>query len=444
MVVTKLTKIFGGPGCGKTTYLLGILDDLLKKTPANRIAYVSFTNKGTDAGVNRARDKHHLTKKDTPYWDTIHAIANREACRGFGTIINKDNYKTFSIATGKRFLGHISEELNHGDDLYLFMENLSRINEKKHARNLPVVQDINTYEWVVNNYRQFKKIYKIYDFTDMLEMYIKKGKPLDIDHLIIDEAQDLTPLQWKVVEIMSANCAHVFIAGDDDQAIYEWCGGDVEIFNQMAADDTWILDRSYRLGNDIISMSHNIISNIKDRQKKNIRPVHEHMIKGDINVHFSLDSVPIRKGYSYYLLSRNRCFLRKHRIRMYEHDLPFVYIGKHYPREVSRSTKAEMSMVEYNYCIRMLDNRYKRNLEENSRITVDTIHRVKGGEADIVVLLTDCTKAVENNWLTSRDEEIRILYTALTRAKSEVHIVTSGSKMFTQIAEFSRNLYQSS
>ena len=55
------------------------------------------------------------------------------------------------------------------------------------------------------------------------------------------------------------------------------------------------------------------------------------------------------------------------------------------------------------------------------RITVSTIHRMKGGEDDNVMLFTEsCYPAVSN---TDQDEEHRVFYTGVTRTKHNLHIV---------------------
>ena len=61
-------------------------------------------------------------------------------------------------------------------------------------------------------------------------------------------------------------------------------------------------------------------------------------------------------------------------------------------------------------------------------ITVGTIHSVKGGEADNVILLMDVTKTVHKAVYSELDSEIRVLYVACTRAKKNLHIIYSGSK----------------
>ena len=415
-------KVYGGPGCGKTSYLLDILDGLLTHTKPDRIAYVSFTNKGADAGTNRARAKYGLDKKDTPYWDTIHAIANRAACSGKGKVISTDNYRVFSLATQMRFLGYFTEELNHGDDIYLFMEQLHRTNNLKHDMTVGTIPDIDKYNWVINQYNLYKKVYQVYDFTDMLETYLNANIPLDIDYMIVDEAQDLTPLQWKVIEVMARDCKETYIAGDDDQAIYEWCGGDVTIFNSIPAKDVIVLDKSYRVCSEALKLSSKIANLIQDRQEKNITPVQEH--PGHVSIYGSLESVEIDHESSYYFLARNRHFLPQVKNKIMRLGYPFTMRGIIYPRKISGKNKTRISNREYLYSQRMKDKGYHRNISAN-RLIVDTIHRVKGGEADQVVLLLDCTQVVKRNLVANLYEEIRVLYVAMTRCRYHLHIVLS-------------------
>ena len=65
----------------------------------------------------------------------------------------------------------------------------------------------------------------------MVQRYITNGLVIPFKVLMVDEAQDLTPLQWDMVVKIAKHVDRVYIAGDDDQAIYEWNGADVFISN---------------------------------------------------------------------------------------------------------------------------------------------------------------------------------------------------------------------
>ena len=81
-------------------------------------------------------------------------------------------------------------------------------------------------------YKDFKERKGKIDFIDMIERFIKTGTSPKFHMLIIDEAQDLAPIQWKkmVKDVLVPNSEHVYYAGDDDQAIYSWMGVDVKHF----------------------------------------------------------------------------------------------------------------------------------------------------------------------------------------------------------------------
>src|SRR5690606_36016324 len=58
---------------------------------------------------------------------------------------------------------------------------------------------------IVNEYVKFKKREGLLDFTDMILKYIKQGAPLPVSVAFIDEAQDLSAIQWKMIEKAFAN-----------------------------------------------------------------------------------------------------------------------------------------------------------------------------------------------------------------------------------------------
>ena len=89
---------------------------------------------------------------------------------------------------------------------------------------------------IIEAYEEFKVDHRV-DFTDMIEEYLEKGKPPKLKTLIVDEAQDLTPLQWKLIYKLAKHSDKIFLAGDDDQAIYEWNGANVDYFNEFPGRD---------------------------------------------------------------------------------------------------------------------------------------------------------------------------------------------------------------
>jgi len=67
------------------------------------------------------------------------------------------------------------------------------------------------------------------------------------------------------------------------------------------------------------------------------------------------------------------------------------------------------------------------------RIKISTIHGVKGGEADNVVVLTDLSYRVYQKYCTDPDDESRVFYVAVTRAKERLYIISPDTNMFFEI-----------
>jgi superfamily I DNA/RNA helicase len=454
--LNNLKIIFGAPGCGKTRYLMDVLEKELKENDPNKIAFVSFTRKGTYEGLNRAMVKFNYKEEDLPYFRTLHSIAFRQGNFSKYDIISKKDYKQFSESMDMNFLGYYTEEFYNNDDKYLFMQILERNNKEMFEKYLPQINQT-ILENVKYNYNRFKEYANVVDFTDIVERFIIVNKSLPVDIAIIDEAQDLTTLQWQMANTAFRHCKKVYIAGDDDQAIYEWSGADIGHFLSLQGERT-ILNQSYRLQKEILEFSKNISRNIETRVDKEFNPIDD---KGKIFFYNSIDDLEIKEKETYYFLSRNnyflyyfREFLRK-KVKIFTEKDKLSYNKQEISainifEKMRKENLGEMELAKIkqylnpNIDLRLpwydnlnLENDtiayYKDLIKEktdlnNRDIVINTIHGVKGGEADNVVLLLDFTKAVKENYENNPDSELRCLYVACTRAKKNLHIIHSQTK----------------
>ena len=126
----NVKMIFGPPGTGKTTKLLKVMEEELKKVSPDEIAFVSFTRKGSYEGKMKAKQKFHLSDTDLPYFRTLHSLAFQELGVNRQDMIDRNHYKDFSRALGMHFVGYYTEELKHNDDAYLFFDTLHRNNKR--------------------------------------------------------------------------------------------------------------------------------------------------------------------------------------------------------------------------------------------------------------------------------------------------------------------------
>jgi len=102
----------------------------------------------------------------------------------------------------------------------------------------------------------------------MIEEFILSNLCPTFDVVFIDEAQDLSPIQWKMYNLIKANSKIVILAGDDDQAIYGWAGADVKRFQDEPAKEK-VLPKSYRVPIKVQQVAYTIISQIETRFPRN-------------------------------------------------------------------------------------------------------------------------------------------------------------------------------
>lgn len=456
----NIIVFFGAPGCGKTTRLMKVLEDELTRHDPDKIAFVSFTRKGTYEGAERAKAKFGYTDADIPYFRTLHSIAFRRGEFSKYDMISKKDYKAFSDAMGMKFSGYYTEDFYSNDDKYLFMHFLRR-NNPRMAESYMYDMNERKLREVEENFIRYKQFARVRDFTDIVEHFIAVDDPLPVEVAIIDEAQDLTTLQWQMCEVAFRNCERVYIAGDDDQAIYEWSGADVDHFLGLNAQacERQVLDQSYRLQRKVLDLSMRVSKMIARRVPKDFAPIGD---EGGVYFHNTLHDVPIDAAQTYYFLSRNNWYLSWYRTHLKNQARVFIdkdevsYDPRHVEainahesaRKRGKMTdmedvrlklhwKAEPTLKVPWFEALNFDNdtiayykdliRCKTDLK-NHHIMVNTIHGVKGGEADNVVLLLDFTRAVRMNMERNPDSELRCLYVACTRAKKNLHIVHTSSK----------------
>jgi DNA helicase-2/ATP-dependent DNA helicase PcrA len=268
--------IFGPPGCGKTTTLLKIVEQELESgTPPSKIAFLSFTRRAANEAIERACAKFNFQRSDLRYFRTIHSI-----CFSFLGITRADMLTEKTLAAFGELVGHkitskysLDEGTTFGfeeGDRLLFMDNLARVRRKTLRETYD--EDSDQLSWFTierfsNALREYKRDLGLYDYTDLLQNFIDTKAGPDVEVLVVDEAQDLSVLQWEVIRKMAERCRRLVIAGDDDQAIYRWAGADVDTFVDMEGAVT-VLDRSWRVPKAVQNLADTIVGRIKHRRPK--------------------------------------------------------------------------------------------------------------------------------------------------------------------------------
>lgn len=491
---------FGPPGTGKTTTLLARLEEHLRAgIPAERIAFLTFTRRARTEAVQRVERVLGIKARDLPYFRTIHSMAFRALKLKEGDVMGRKQLAVFGDGMGVTFgdvsaTEHAAEGLasaSKGDHL-LALDNLARL------RGVPVQRvwrEANSpHEWpevdqFVRSYERFKRTHGYLDFTDVLSEFVRAGLRLPVDVAFIDEAQDLSALQWFAALSATEDAAHQHIAGDDDQAIYRWAGADVATFMELTGERI-VLDHSYRLPRAVHTVASRIVSRIKTRVPKQFS---SRDADGRVLRHATLDGVRIEKGQQWLFLVRNRYMLASLRSHLDAHGVVYAAHGAssivpserdaiytwerlRAGREVDAIAARDLyeklrSKTQVRHGFKTLpgladDERvtlealktnhglladgawfdvlttipverrsyYRRLLRSSAtlriepQVQLETVHGAKGAEADFVALFTEQSRRTWDEAQKEPDDEHRVWYVGATRAREELHIVGGASR----------------
>ena len=111
-------------------------------------------------------------------------------------------------------------------------------------------------------------LYILEHFKDARDYWTEK-----LNYVMVDEVQDCTGDDWKLLHAITQYHGNLFVVGDPDQAIYEWRGANPKIFVDFKAKTDVILNENYRSTPDILEVANRIIENNKNRVPKELYTV---------------------------------------------------------------------------------------------------------------------------------------------------------------------------
>ena len=479
--------ILGPPGTGKTSTLLSLIEDELEQgTNPDSIGFFTFTKKAVNEGKERAMNKFSISNKELPYFRTLHSLAFRQLGLTRESVVSNSDIKDLNEKLNLKLTGRTTSDDGHlfgmtHDDRLAFIENLARMKVIPLKQQWHEVEDAVGWfelERYARGLQLFKEDRLLVDYTDMLCKFLAEGDVPKLDVMFVDEAQDLSPLQWAVVRKLADKAKKIYVAGDDDQAIYKWAGADVDYLIENSK-DAMVLKQSYRVPSAVHEVARQCIGQVRSRIYKEWTPRKEeglvrwepnielvNMEKGDwlvlARTNYLLEdvddycrnegwffevkgrpSIPeskiravlywekLRKGET---ISLNECanilkFIKVadyKKLDMLDSKITLQYedLKSHFsdlPDGKWFDVFTLLSPKEVSYIRAML--RRGEKITKQPRIRLSTIHAAKGGEATNVVLLTDITTRVYKNYQQNPDDENRVFYVGITRTKENLYLI---------------------
>lgn len=469
----KTFDIFGPPGTGKTTEMVRRINDLANSYTPGQIAFLSHTKAAAEEASSRVGDiRLHST-------GTIHSMCFRLLNLTRSMVVDHKRLKEFADNIGIPVRGGSvddNDQIEVGDE-YAAVQSLAAVTFRDaedvfHATGCNGTWDQCSY--FITSYQNWKTKYGLLDFNDMLLRYVHDPVPCGAAVLLVDEAQDLSPLQWLVITKMMQfkQMQEVHVAGDDDQAIFVWGGADphgMVKFSDEYKSERLVLPVSYRIPLVVHKLAHKIIARVPDRVEKDYAPRNE---VGTLSEHSDWYGIQLSKTNSTLLLARTGARKREIERLLVNDGVPFMTEGG-FPgplqnrtakalrtlhalrrgESVDQTARADLKNQMTAKAQAAIDNdddrrtltfsrvfdwpddkvvnipawyaKYYRMVDVDAPAAVKlmTIHASKGREADRVIVDTALTQRISNGMLDDPASEARVFYVAVTRARHRLDIV---------------------
>ena len=284
------------------------------------------------------------------------------------------------------------------------------------------------------------------DFSDMINKaskLIANGRlKRKFSYVIIDEFQDISIGRYQIVKAIKEiyPACKLFCVGDDWQSIYRFSGSDISLFNDFESYFGYSvkskIETTYRFHSPLINLSSDFIQRNPGQVKKNLRS-----ISGNKNTNYEIrysssenqdDTAAVQSIFNH-LLATDKDIQNKEIYILGRYSFDFARLKNE--NYVFRINKQEETI---SYSARTREDELK-----NLRAQFMTVHKAKGLEAEIIIIINcnsgklgfPCEMSDDQvlNLLLSRadqfenGEERRLFYVAMTRAKEKVYFVTDRS-----------------
>ena len=281
--------VLAGAGSGKTKLLTSRFAWLIQNqisSPGGILA-VTFTNKAAKEMLLRISAQLPINTRGM-WVGTFHGLCNRFLKKHYKDTNLPQLFQILDSADQKSAVKRVMKQLNIDEDLLPSKEVTYFINANKEDGIRP--HDFKAFDDISERKNEIYKAYElqclkegVVDFAELLlrclELFqnniaIREHYQSIFHHILVDEFQDTSRLQYEWLKILTSKKSFIFAVGDDDQSIYGFRGARPGNMKDLQKDfkinNVIKLEQNYRSQNNILNAANAIIENNSDRLGKNL------------------------------------------------------------------------------------------------------------------------------------------------------------------------------
>jgi superfamily I DNA/RNA helicase len=438
--------VLAGAGSGKTRVITHRLAELVRRgVPPARLLAVTFTHKA--AGEMRERAAQLLGGgAESPWIGTFHAIGARLLRRHAARAGLPRDFTVLSEEEQARIPGEVARERGLTEEeaasFPAFLDRAKNQGLPPDALRADEPRRAAAYARYQERLRERGAV----DFGDLLLLplvlaerhaVVREDLAGLFDHVLVDEFQDVNPAQDRLLRLLAGGTGRLMVVGDDDQAIYGWRGAEVRIILRFP--QTWPgaavvrLEENYRSTQLILDAANALIRRNRERHDKALfasrkggAPVTVHLAAdGDAEAAYVAET--IRRHLAAGMVPSDFAVL----FRVHAQARPLVEALRRAGVPHRLRVRAAVRLDERGEPA--LDEEQQHGAKDGIGVALLTVHAAKGLEFRVVFvcgleeglfpsLRQDNEEQDAAATRASVEEERRLFYVALTRARERLYL----------------------
>ena len=275
--------VIAGAGSGKTRMLTYRIAHMLEcGIKEESILALTFTNKAAAEMGERIRSLTGLKLKKLTT-TTFHSFGMGVLKQYIQYLGFKNNFTIYDTNDRTALIKEVIQNLDYVVESFDLYELSALFSDIKTKRKVFGPNASDKIRGLYLEYEKHLKAYNAVDFDDLimkpLDLFEKKPEVLEalrsrFTHILVDEFQDTSLSQYRMVELLASKSRNLCVVGDDDQSIYSWRGANYEnlvMFERDFPERLEIkLERNYRSSGTILEAANSLIVNNQMRKEKKL------------------------------------------------------------------------------------------------------------------------------------------------------------------------------